>query len=107
MTYAFEHGRVRLNQKDYDAWAKAYPHLDLRAELTMLADSPWLERQDNWFYALSCALNKRNTTAQQRKGMYHRMWSDEYPWKKPTRSRFERVPEDQREMWRRLHERKP
>src|SRR5215831_9043574 len=57
-TYAFESGVIRLNQKDYDQWKRAFTHLDLDAELIALAG--WAQRQENWFFAVSAALAKRN-----------------------------------------------
>lgn len=56
--YAFECGVVRLNERDFNRWKAAFPHLDLVAELTGLAG--WASRTDNWFYAISSALAKRN-----------------------------------------------
>ena len=58
MAYAFDYGRIRLNQRDYDQWKRVYRYLDLDAELTAL--EPWASRQDNWFMAVSGALAKRN-----------------------------------------------
>lgn len=57
--YAFEDGIIRLNQRDFDGWAKAFSHLDLPAELLSL--SKWTSEQgERWFHALKGALAKRN-----------------------------------------------
>ncbi|MGY4614791.1 hypothetical protein ACVWZ4_000018 [Bradyrhizobium sp. USDA 4472] len=57
--YAFEDGIIKLNQKDFDAWSKAFSNLDLAAELLSL--SKWAESEGkNWFHALKGALAKRN-----------------------------------------------
>lgn len=57
--YAFESGAIRLNQRDFDQWSKAYANLDLAAELLSL--SKWASEQgNNWFHALKGALAKRN-----------------------------------------------
>ena len=56
--YAFEAGVIRLNQKNLDAWKKAYSYLDVPAELTGLAT--WAGSQARWFPAVSGALAKRN-----------------------------------------------
>lgn len=57
--YAFESGVIRLNQRDFDKWTKAFGHLDLAAELLSL--SKWAESEGkNWFHAVQGALAKRN-----------------------------------------------
>ncbi|MCK1718881.1 hypothetical protein [Bradyrhizobium sp. 141] len=57
--YAFEDGVIKLNQRDFDAWAKAFSNLDLAAELMSL--SKWAESEGkNWFHAVKGALAKRN-----------------------------------------------
>ena len=56
--YAFEAGVIRLNQKDFDLWKRAYEHLSLEAELISLVS--WAETQPRWFHAVSGALSKRN-----------------------------------------------
>ena len=57
--YAFEDGIIRLNQRDFEAWRKAFSHLDLAAELLSL--SKWAESEGkNWFHAVKGALAKRN-----------------------------------------------
>ncbi len=55
--YAFEAGVIRLNQRDFDRWEKAFPHVALRAELWSLHE--WAGRQKNWFTATAAALAKR------------------------------------------------
>ena len=58
-TYAFESGVIRLNQRDFEQWTKAFSHLDLAAELLSL--SKWAESEGkNWFHAVKGALAKRN-----------------------------------------------
>lgn len=59
-SYAFESGIIRLSQKDFDKWKRAYSHLDLEAEL--LSMTRWAAEQgpENWFFAVSGALAKRN-----------------------------------------------
>jgi uncharacterized protein YdaU (DUF1376 family) len=57
-TYAFEDGKIRLNQRDFDSWAQSFSYLDLRAELLSL--SAWAAEQRSWFNALKGALGKRN-----------------------------------------------
>lgn len=63
--YAFEDGVIRLNQRDFDAWAKAFSHIELSAELLSL--SQWASTQgDKWFHAVKGALAKRNREVKQR-----------------------------------------
>ena len=56
--YAFECGVVRLNQKDFENWKRAFQYLDVPAELTSMAD--WAMKQEHWFNACSGLLGKRN-----------------------------------------------
>lgn len=57
--YAFEDGVIRLSPKDFEAWSKAFSHLDLAAELLSL--SKWADSEGkNWFHAVKGALAKRN-----------------------------------------------
>lgn len=57
--YAFEDGIIKLNQKDFEGWSKAFSNLDLAAELLSL--SKWAESEGkNWFHAVKGALAKRN-----------------------------------------------
>lgn len=56
--YAFQCGKVRLLEKDFERWKAIYPNLDLAAELQGMAD--WASRQENWFVAASGLLAKRN-----------------------------------------------
>lgn len=58
--YAFEHGIIRLTAKDFSKWEKAFSYLDLRAELMALAQWAAEQGPDNWFFAVSGALAKRN-----------------------------------------------
>lgn len=58
-TYAFEDGVIKLNQKDFESWSRAYSNLDLAAELMSL--SKWAQSEGaNWFHAVKGALAKRN-----------------------------------------------
>lgn len=58
-TIVFESGVIRLNQRDFQKWEKAYSYLDLRAELIGLTE--WANEQDDrWFFAVAGALTKRN-----------------------------------------------
>lgn len=63
--YAFEAGVIRLTQKDFDQWKRAYEHLSLEAELISLAE--WAGTQPKWFHAVSGALSKRNREISLRK----------------------------------------
>jgi hypothetical protein len=57
--YEFEDGIIKLNRRDFEAWAKSFSYLDLSAELLSL--SKWAADQgNNWFHALKGALAKRN-----------------------------------------------
>lgn len=57
--YAFESGVIRLNERDFELFAKSFGNLDLAAELLSL--SQWAETQGkNWFHAVKGALAKRN-----------------------------------------------
>lgn len=58
--YAFETGIIRLTSKDFSKWEKAFKHLDLAAELTGLAQWAGAQGPENWFFAVSGALAKRN-----------------------------------------------
>ena len=56
--YFFESGVIRLSEKDFRKWKEAFSNLDLRAELIGLTQ--WAEHQNDWFFAVSGALAKRN-----------------------------------------------
>ena len=56
--YAFESGRIRLNQRDLDVWKASFSHLDVPAELVGL--TKWAGEQRDWFFAVAGALAKRN-----------------------------------------------
>lgn len=58
--YEFESGIIRLTAKDFDKWQKAFSHLDLAAELTGLTKWAGDQGPENWFFAVSGALAKRN-----------------------------------------------
>lgn len=59
--YAFESGIIKLNQKDFDQWTKAFVHLNLPAKLLAMTD--WAGKQQNWFHALKSALAKQDALA--------------------------------------------
>jgi uncharacterized protein YdaU (DUF1376 family) len=58
--YAFESGIIRLTAKDFGNWEKAFSYLDLAAELTGLTKWAGEQGPENWFFAVSGALTKRN-----------------------------------------------
>lgn len=62
--YVFEAGAIRLNQRDFERWRSAYPHLPLEAELWSLSE--WASGQANWFHAVAAALAKRERAAFER-----------------------------------------
>lgn len=62
--YAFEGQTIKLNQRDFDAWAKVYHGIgDLAAELTSI-DAWWQgqqpEKRKTWFNATAGMLNKKH-----------------------------------------------
>ncbi|WP_395326916.1 hypothetical protein WBP06_09380 [Novosphingobium sp. BL-8H] len=62
--YAFSGKMIRLNQRDFDQWAKAFHAIpDIAAELTTL--DTWLQtaaeaKQKNWFCTVSALLNRKH-----------------------------------------------
>lgn len=78
--WVFEGKTIRLNQRGFDDWKKAYSAIpDLRAELTSLDDYYTSEKVDKWFPRASAALAKKN--AQFLAGMKppaHKMTDAEY-----------------------------
>lgn len=58
--YEFEHGIIRLTASDFAKWEKAFSYLDLRAELIALTQWAAEQGPQNWFFAVSGALAKRN-----------------------------------------------
>ena len=61
--YAFEGKIIKLKQKDFDEWQKAYPDLNLRGEL--LQRDIWLQQQPaaeqkRWFISTSQFFIKQN-----------------------------------------------
>ena len=61
--YAFEGKIIKLNQKDFDDWEKAYPELNLRAEL--LQRDKYLQQQPEadqkkWYMTTSQYFIKQN-----------------------------------------------
>lgn len=63
--YAFESGKIRLIQRDFDLWKTSFPHLDVAAELLAMTD--WAGQQRSWFNAVKGALAKKNQQAKERK----------------------------------------
>jgi uncharacterized protein YdaU (DUF1376 family) len=66
--YAFNGGVIKLRRKSFDDWVKAYPNLDLLAELT--ARDAWLssgsathDDRRRWFVSTSQHLANRNRDA--------------------------------------------
>ena len=70
--YAFDGKIIRLNQHDYDTWAKAYPLIDLRAQIQALDD--YYDRnltgkdRTKCFWRCSQALAKKNERARAGRG---------------------------------------
>jgi uncharacterized protein YdaU (DUF1376 family) len=65
--YAFENGIIRLTAKDLAKWEKAFSYLDLAAELTGLTKWAGEQGPENWFFAVSGALTKRNRDEKMRR----------------------------------------
>ncbi len=67
--YTFAGQIIRLSQANFDTWAKAYPNIDLGAQLQALDD--YYDRnltggdRNKWFARCSQALAKRNERAGQ------------------------------------------
>lgn len=69
--YVFEGSVVKLNQRHFDSWTKAYPSIDLLAELTArdaYLGSPRASDSDreNWFISTAQHLANRNMEAKSR-----------------------------------------
>lgn len=63
--YAFEGNIVRLNHKDYDAWKRLYPNINLEYELSRLDIEFSREKPKNWFITASQKLSYQNKQAMQ------------------------------------------
>ncbi len=61
--YAFEGNIVRLNHKDYEAWKRLYPNIDLKYELERLDIEFSHEKPKNWFITASQKLSYQNKQA--------------------------------------------
>lgn len=61
--YAFEGNIVRLNHKDYEAWMRLYPNIDLQYELKKLDIEFTHEKPKNWFITASQKLSYQNKQA--------------------------------------------
>ncbi len=59
--YAFHGETIKLNQKDFNAWQKLYPNLNLSNELSQLDME--VRGDKKWFSAASAKLNYRNKNA--------------------------------------------
>lgn len=64
--YAFSYGVIRLTQKDYEQWKRAFPRLDLDAELTGLSSWAGTLAAGRWFPAVSAALAKKSRAVKAR-----------------------------------------
>ncbi|WP_313382838.1 hypothetical protein [Pantoea sp.] len=64
--YAFEGNIVRLNHKDYEAWKKLYPNIDLNHELQKLDIEFTHEKPKNWFITASNKLSYQQKQAASR-----------------------------------------
>ncbi|WP_324723813.1 hypothetical protein [Lelliottia sp. JS-SCA-14] len=64
--YAFEGNIVRLNHKDYEAWMRLYPNIDLQYELKKLDIEFTHEKPKNWFITASQKLSYQNKQASSR-----------------------------------------
>jgi hypothetical protein len=65
-TIFHQDGEMKISQRDFDAWQKAYPHIDLAAELQAMSD--WTRSTKEWtkktaFHACSAALKIKNEKA--------------------------------------------
>lgn len=58
--YAFEGNIVRLNHKDYEAWMRLYPNIDLQYELKKLDIEFTHDKPKNWFITASQKLSYQN-----------------------------------------------
>lgn len=54
--YEFENGVIRLTKADFQKWSKAYPNLNLRAELMRLTQWAGGLPPGRWFHAVSAQL---------------------------------------------------
>lgn len=64
--YAYEGNIVRLNHKDYEAWKRLYPNIDLQYELEKLDIEFSHEKPKNWFITASQKLSYQNKQAAQK-----------------------------------------
>lgn len=64
--YAFEGRVIRLNQKDFNAWAQLYPLIDLNYELQKLDLEFSHQKPKNWFITASQKLSYQNKQVKQR-----------------------------------------
>lgn len=62
--YSFEGNVIKLRDKDFNAWKKSYPNINLVAELDKIDD--WLHAhgiEKNWFFRVSNMLKRKNEEA--------------------------------------------
>ena len=64
--YAFEGNIVRLNHKDYEAWKRLYPNIDLKYELEKLDIEFSHDKPKNWFITASQKLSYQNKNSASR-----------------------------------------
>ncbi|KEY56951.1 hypothetical protein [Serratia sp. DD3] len=64
--YAFEGQVIRLNHKDFNAWAQLYPLIDLNYELQKLDIEFSHQKPKNWFITASQKLSYQNKQLKQR-----------------------------------------
>ncbi|HFD7095682.1 hypothetical protein [Klebsiella oxytoca] len=64
--YAFEGNIVRLNHKDYEAWKRLYPNIDLKYELEKLDIEFSHDKPKKWFIAASQKLSYQNKNSASR-----------------------------------------
>ncbi len=57
-------------------------------------------------WAMSMKAKKPDLVGTMQNERYQRTMSDEYPFKKPSRAGFKPVPEEQKEVWRKLNEKR-
>lgn len=64
--YAFEGNIVRLNHKDFEAWKRLYPNIDLRYELEKMDIEFSHDKPKKWFIAASQKLSYQNKNSASR-----------------------------------------
>lgn len=82
--YAYEGSVIRLTQVHFDQWCRAYPQLDMLAELT--ARDAWLSTapprdRSNWFVSTSKYLANRNMEAKAKANPQKTRYPDPHDWR--------------------------